>query len=71
MACGTGASAAVVAGLRKGLLEGHKGVVVDLPGGTLTVTVARDSSDVILSGPAVKVFEGFIEPSENPSFSRR
>jgi len=64
MACGTGASAAVVAGTRRGVVNGHKGVRVDLPGGTLRITVARDFSDVILSGPAVRVFEGVFESTE-------
>ena len=64
MACGTGASAAVVAGTRRGILQGDKGVRVDLPGGTLQITVARDLSDVILSGPARRVFAGIIESSD-------
>ncbi len=56
-ACGTGACAAVVAGIRKGLLQAGETVRVDLPGGTLSIEWQPDS-DVLMSGPAETVFEG-------------
>ncbi len=56
LACGTGACAAVVAGIRRGLLDSP--VQVDARGGTLTIAWAGPGSPVMLSGPAVNVFEG-------------
>lgn len=58
MACGTGAGATAVAAVLTGLAEAGRPVAVTLPGGTLTLTVATDLSDVLLEGPAVRVFEG-------------
>ncbi|MDO4878392.1 MAG: diaminopimelate epimerase [Neisseria sp.] len=55
-ACGTGACAAAVSGIRRGLLDGGKPVRVDLPGGTLFVEYA--GQDVLMTGPAQTVFEG-------------
>ena len=57
LACGTGACAAVVAGVRWGLLD-HR-VRVDTHGGELTLEWAGGS--VFLTGPAVTVFTGEIE----------
>ncbi len=63
LACGTGACAAVVAGIRRGLLDSR--VEVEARGGRLTIAwdgVAADSPQPVwLTGPAVKVFEGEIE----------
>ena len=56
-ACGTGACAAVVAGIRLGLLDEGKTVEVVLPGGTLYIEWAR-GGDVMMTGPAETVFEG-------------
>nr|WP_314169979.1 diaminopimelate epimerase [uncultured Neisseria sp.] len=56
-ACGTGACAAVVAGIRLGLLDEGKTVEVVLPGGTLYIEWAC-GSDVMMTGPAETVFEG-------------
>ena len=56
-ACGTGACAAVVAGIRMGLLQAGEAVRVDLPGGTLSIEWQL-GSDVLMSGPAEAVFEG-------------
>lgn len=58
MACGTGAGATAVAAVLTGLAEAGRPIAITLPGGTLTLTVAEDLSDVVLEGPAVRVFEG-------------
>jgi diaminopimelate epimerase len=59
LACGTGACAAVVAGIRMGLLDAR--VDVDTRGGRLTIEWAGGDSHVLMTGPAQKVFEGEIE----------
>lgn len=59
LACGTGACAAVVAGIRRGLLASP--VRVKTRGGELSIAWAGESSAVMMSGPAVSVFEGEIE----------
>ena len=59
LACGTGACAAVVAGIRRGLLDSP--VRVRAPGGELSIGWAGAGQPVFLSGPAVTVFEGEIE----------
>jgi diaminopimelate epimerase len=63
LACGTGACAAVVAGIREGLLD--ESVEVDTRGGRLTIRWAGGENDpncaVWMTGPAATVFEGEIE----------
>lgn len=59
LACGTGACAAVVSGIRRGLLDSP--VRVSARGGELSVAWDGGDSPVFLSGPAVTVFEGTIE----------
>ncbi|MCE1251742.1 MAG: diaminopimelate epimerase [Comamonadaceae bacterium] len=60
LACGTGACAAVVSGIRLGLLDGL--VDVHTRGGLLTIAWAGGASDaVFLTGPATTVFEGQID----------
>lgn len=59
LACGTGACAAVVAGIRRGLLDSP--VKVSTLGGELSIAWAGIGSPVRLTGPAVSVFEGEIE----------
>jgi len=59
LACGTGACAAVVAGIRLGLLDAR--VDVETRGGLLTIEWAGGDSPVLMTGPAVTVFEGDIE----------
>ena len=63
LACGTGACAAVVTGIREGLLD--ESVEVDTRGGRLTIRWAGGENDpnstVWMTGPAVVVFEGEIE----------
>jgi diaminopimelate epimerase len=63
LACGTGACAAVVTGIRDGLLDDT--VRVETRGGRLTIRWAGGENDpnrsVWMTGPAVTVFEGEIE----------
>lgn len=58
LACGTGACAAVVAGIRRGLLVSP--VTVSTHGGELSIAWQGGSEAVLLSGPAVSVFDGEI-----------
>jgi len=64
LACGTGACAAVVAGISRGLLD-HR-VRVSMRGGDLTIRWAGDGRPVLMTGPAVTVFEGEIELADTP-----
>ncbi len=59
LACGSGACAAVVAGRQRGLLDDT--VKVTLPGGTLTVSWPGEGRSVVLTGPAVTVYQGTID----------
>ena len=59
LACGTGACAAVVAGIQQGLLDSR--VKVETLGGALTIEWLGGSSPVMMTGPATKVFESEIE----------
>jgi len=59
MACGTGACAAVVTGIRRGLLDSP--VRVTTRGGDLTIAWGGDERPVLMTGPAVTVFTGEIE----------
>jgi diaminopimelate epimerase len=59
LACGTGACAAVVAGIRRGLLDSP--VKVTTRGGELSIAWNGMGAPVMLTGPAVSVFEGEIE----------
>ena len=59
LACGTGACAAVVAGIRLGLLDAQ--VEVQARGGQLRIEWAGGESHVFMTGPAETVFEGEIE----------
>lgn len=56
LACGTGACAAFVAGVRWGLFDAQ--VRLHLPGGALELAWAGPGTPVYLTGPAVTVFEG-------------
>jgi diaminopimelate epimerase len=57
-ACGTGACAAVVSGIRRGLLDND--VTVTLPGGDLQIRWDGEESSVWMTGPAEHVFDGEI-----------
>jgi diaminopimelate epimerase len=59
LACGTGACAAVVAGIRRGLLDTP--VAVQTHGGELVIAWAGPGKPVMMTGPAVSVFEGEID----------
>jgi diaminopimelate epimerase len=59
LACGTGACAAVVAGIRLGWLA--RRVTVQARGGELLVEWPRDDASVLMTGPAETVFEGEIQ----------
>ena len=56
LACGTGACAAVVAGILRGLLDSP--VRVETRGGALSIAWAGPNRSVMMTGPAVTVFEG-------------
>lgn len=58
LSCGTGACAAVVAGIRRGLLDNP--VSVATRGGTLTISWDGDGTAVLMTGPAITVFTGEI-----------
>lgn len=57
LACGTGACAAVVAGVVNGLLD--ESVEVELPGGVLQISWPGLSNPVMMTGPAVNVYDGY------------
>ncbi len=59
LACGTGACAAVVAGIRRGLLANT--VDVQLPCGSLQINWEGNGTPVFKTGPAATVFEGTME----------
>ena len=59
LACGTGACAAVVAGIRLGWLDAR--VDVHTRGGLLTIEWQGPGHPVLMTGPAETVFEGEIE----------
>lgn len=58
LACGTGACAAVAAGIERGYLESP--VEVKLPGGNLKIEWQGRGHHLMMEGPATKVFEGKI-----------
>ncbi|VXC58718.1 diaminopimelate epimerase [Burkholderia sp. 8Y] len=65
LACGTGACAAVAAGIRRGLVDSP--VRVETHGGTLTISwdgTRDESAALFMAGPAATVFEGEIELSD-------
>lgn len=67
LACGTGACAAVVSGIRMGLFDAR--VHVHTQGGDLAVEWAGGDAPVLLSGPAETVFEGEIDLAALPTRS--
>jgi diaminopimelate epimerase len=59
LACGSGACAAAVAGITRGLLDSS--VTVTMRGGDLGISWAGPHQPVMMTGPAVTVFEGEIQ----------
>ncbi len=59
LACGTGACAAVVAGVQRKLLDGS--VTVTTRGGDLGISWQGEGTPVMMTGPAVTVFAGEFE----------
>jgi diaminopimelate epimerase len=59
LACGTGACAAVVAGIARGYLDSP--VRVSTRGGELTIAWRGGTNPVLMTGPAETVFEGEIQ----------
>ncbi|WP_045856860.1 diaminopimelate epimerase [Teredinibacter purpureus] len=59
LACGTGACAAVVSGILRGLLDPT--VAVELPGGTLRIQWEGAQNPVMMTGPATSVFHGQVK----------
>lgn len=57
-ACGTGACAAAVAAIRQGWMDSP--VRIDLPGGRLNIEWTGADQPVMMTGPAVRVYEGQI-----------
>jgi len=59
LACGTGACAAVAAGIARGLLASP--VTVQTRGGELIIAWDGPARPVLMTGPAQTVFEGELE----------
>ena len=62
LACGTGACAAAVSGIVRGMLDSP--VAVRARGGTLTVSWAGGDNPVWMKGPARTVYQGVLEIDE-------
>jgi diaminopimelate epimerase len=62
LACGTGACATVVAALLTGRVDEGPAVRVNLPGGPLSIRVLPELGNVRMTGPAVRVFDGEVDP---------
>ena len=60
LACGTGACAAVVAGITRDVLDRER-VTVETRGGELLISWAGEGKPVVMTGPAATVFDGEIE----------
>jgi len=58
LSCGTGACAAVVTGIKRGLLDNQ--VQVATKGGKLNISWAGEGEPVLMTGPAIRVFTGEI-----------
>lgn len=63
IACGTGACAAVVAGIAAGNLDNS--VTAHLTGGDLHISWAGNGEPIVMRGPATTVYEGTIEIQNN------
>lgn len=56
LACGSGACAAAAVLMRRGRID--RDVMVELPGGTLSIAWPQDDAQIEMTGPAAFVFEG-------------
>jgi diaminopimelate epimerase len=61
LACGTGACATTVAAIVTGRADEGTPVRVNLPGGTLEITVHAGLTGVAMKGPALHVFDGELD----------
>ena len=59
--CGTGACATAVAAILTGRADEATPVRVNLPGGSLEITVQAGLTGVAMTGPALHVFDGEID----------
>lgn len=59
-ACGSGASAIAACQMESGMAEYDAWVGVTMPGGTLVIQQADIEDDIVLAGPAMRVFVGTI-----------
>jgi diaminopimelate epimerase len=62
LACGTGACATVVAAILNNRCDEGTDVRVNLLGGTLTIRVLPNMTNVSMTGPALHVFDGELDP---------
>jgi diaminopimelate epimerase len=62
LACGTGACATVVAAILNDRCASETDVAVNLLGGTLTIRVLANLANVRMTGPALHVFDGELDP---------
>lgn len=62
LACGTGACATVVAAILNNRADENSDVRVNLLGGTLTIKVLPNLANVSMTGPALHVFDGDLDP---------
>ena len=63
LACGTGACATTVAAVVTGRAAEGTPVRINLPGGSLEITVLAGLANVLMKGPAVHVFDGDVDPA--------
>ena len=61
LACGSGAIAAIGAGIVESRFKFDQEVDVRMPGGLLKVTIGEDFKYALLEGEATKVFEGSVD----------
>jgi diaminopimelate epimerase len=62
MASGSSACAVAAAAVRRGVADAGGVLAIEMPGGTLQVSVAADWS-IRMSGPATEVYEGTLSPA--------
>lgn len=61
LACGTGACATAVAAVLTGKADEGAAIKVNLPGGSLAITVLPGMENVLMQGPATHVFDGTLD----------